>query len=205
MPFNDSLPKETIELEPLGFLEKSHCAPILIALNNNGMMNRNQVYKTLGDPIRLIIKRIDLLKQYGLIYEIKMIVKPFAKYINLTKRGKVVALYLANIQKEMEVEYLHPISLFEFHFSPKAIKNHKPIFESLPIPITDTSVISVQKKLTTCPNCSNTLHAIKEGRRAEWKCFYCGFRKFASQEELTCLWEIELMLNMLKTTDINEK
>jgi hypothetical protein len=188
-------PNDSKEPEMLGFLEKSHCVPILITLDKNGIMNRNQIYAELGETIRVVIKRIELLKEYGLIYETKMTVKPYAKYINLTIKGKKIASRLSQIQSIMEKNFEYPISLFNFRYEPNYPKDFDKVLNYKDYVKKAGIVKTEHDDLTICPKCSNYFHAVNNTGKDEWVCYSCGYRKIALNEEFLKLYVLEMILN----------
>lgn len=180
-----------IECEPLSFLEKSHCVPILLALDRIGMMNRNQIYKELNESIKVVIKRIEFLIDCDLIFEKTMKVKPFAKYIGLTGKGKNVAVKLWEIKREME----KPGAGFIGHlFVPLAPEEIEDTFGtgSLDEPAVAKDLKKALRELVICPECgSQERYLIETKGKKIWMCFRCGVKTESNPSEVANLYAIE--------------
>jgi DNA-binding HxlR family transcriptional regulator len=87
------------ESEPLAFLEKSHCASILLVLYRKGIMCHNELFAELGETYNVVVKRINFLVGCGLVSEYVMVVRPFRKDVKLTDRGLFVASKLEEIER----------------------------------------------------------------------------------------------------------
>lgn len=176
------------ESAPLAFLEKSHCVPILLALYRKGMMNRNQLYNELGQTINIVIKRIQFLKDKGLIYEEKMNVRPFAKYIDLTRSGYEIAKRLYDIETlTIFPPDKHKFSRIHLGLDSRFIMD-KCIEEGIEIKEVDEDLDKLDLSNFICPNCKNELDYIRDGNQFFWLCLKCGFRKESSYKEAFVLW-----------------
>ena len=178
------------ESEPLDFLEKSHCVPIILALYRNGMMNRNQLYDQLGETINIVIKRINFLIERDIVYEMDMKAKPFAKFIYLTGKGKAVAEKLENIEEIMEKPGTGSIGRLHIPFEPNEddlmdeseISNSPQLMHDLELEIDERS---------RCPKCGNKMHIIPDKKKAAWICFKCGTRFSTDKRNAFKLWVLE--------------
>jgi transposase-like protein len=170
------------ESEPLSFLEKSHCVPIILALYRNGMMNRNQLYGELKETINVVIKRIGFLIDQNLIFERDMKVKPFAKYIGLTGKGITVAKKLVEIETVMETPGTGPISHLHIALIPDI--REEPMFVN---PSKPQVIIKNPKKeykeLIECPICGSERYLIESISKTTWICFKCGTKFDAILED----------------------
>jgi len=176
------------ESAPLAFLEKSHCVPILIALYRNGMMNRNQLYAELGQTINIVIKRIKFLKDRELIYEIEMKVKPFAKYIDLTGKGKAVAQRLSEIEAIVDRLGTGDIGFVHVHFPRQEVLVSFGLFEHEVESAIDFDQINWPD--SKCTTCKKQMHLIQDKEEYNWICFKCGTRKKATKREAMEAWLI---------------
>jgi len=173
------------ESAPLAFLEKSHCVPILMALYKKGMMNRNQLYNELGQTINIVIKRINFLIEKELIIEYKMKVKPFAKFIDLTPKGREIAKCLQHINLTMTEKGL-TYSIYErrIHIviSSEDIDNNWPIKgESWDPEINKYNhPIKLFDNYMLCPKCNIKLHMINDNNQYVWLCFNCGYKEMVN-------------------------
>ena len=174
------------ESAPLAFLEKSHCVPILLALYRKGMMNRNQLYKELGQTINIVIKRINFLERKGLICEIEMKVKPFAKYIDLTRTGYAIAESLCGMENiaKLPIKQIH--SRVHLGFNPYPIIDKIPDeFEPNP---EDHTFYHIKWEDLNCPKCKKEMHLLYDEDDFFWLCFDCGTRKASCPEEAFEAW-----------------
>jgi len=163
------------EHDPWEFLGKSHCVPIILALDKDGMMNRNQLYQKLGGTINIIIKRIELLKELGIIEEYRMNVKPFAKYIDLTVKGITIAHGLQQIitsSHEKKSKYERKVHIRYWH-----------ALDTLDGRQTGDVMIKRFEENEYCPICSKPTHLLKDKDEYVWECFNCGLRKEIDENE----------------------
>lgn len=185
------------ESEPLSFLEKSHDVPIILALNRNGMMNRNQLYRELNETINVVIKRIDFLKSANLVFEREMKVKPLAKYIGLTEKGQKVAIKLLEIQRTME----SPSTGFIGHLQmpiipdPDIDEEAEKEYEQDNPPPEPKELIKEYKKLITCPICRSERDLIMIKGEPTWICYRCGAKDIADIRQAYDLQYIEKHLH----------
>lgn len=190
--YNDEgvVPKES---EPLSFLEKSHCVPIILALDRNGMMNRNQLYEELNETINVVVKRIAFLSDCDLIFERTMEAKPFAKYIGLTDKGKIVADKLWEIKNTMETPGIGFISHLYVPLASDVIEDtYVPgLFDS---PVVVKNLKKELKELIACPNCGNDRYLIIIKEKETWICFKCGMKSEPKDTDVTDLYAIERQL-----------
>lgn len=176
---NRGVPKES---EPLSFLEKSHCVPIILALHRKGMMNRNQLYNELKETINVVIKRIPILIDLGLVFEKEMPVKPLAKYIGLTGKGKAIAEKLEEMESIMEKPGTGHIGHLHIPLVPDIDEEEMCKIESSKPPrIQDLR--KEYKELITCPICKSERYLIEIKGKETWICPECGTKFDSTIEE----------------------
>jgi hypothetical protein len=180
------------EQEPLAFLEKSHCVPILLALYNMGMLNRNQLYQELGETINIVIKRIELLKESGLVHEFKMKKKPFAKYLALTYKGREVAADLQHILNTVNrpggksVWRVNcPLEVDDQLGEDMARFAGEPEYER------QATELRYEVAHLQCPECKEDTYLVKDDAGYHWICFTCGTKSEADLEDARKLLFIE--------------
>ena len=166
---------------PLAFLEKSHCISIILALSHKGIMNRNQLYDELGQTISIVIKRIDLLIEKEVIYEFKMPVKPFAKNMVLTEKGKQIAHHLEEIEKKVKIPGTGKIK--RINFPVEELTNTQPHND----PEFWKKYINQMKEdasKITCSRCGEITYLAKDGNKSYWVCTHCGQRDKAKSDDI---------------------
>lgn len=175
------------ESAPLAFLEKSHCVPILLALYRKGMMNRKQLYNELNETINIVIKRINFLKEKGLIYEEELTVRPFAKYIDLTVTGYEIAKRLCDIENLAISPYSRKFSRIHLGLDPRFIMD-KCIEEGIDIKEIEEDLKEFDLSDVKCPHCNNELDYIRNEDQFFWICLKCGSKISSSYKEAVKLW-----------------
>lgn len=176
---------------PLAFIEKSHCVPILLTLYKNGMMNRNQLYSELGQTINIVIKRINFLIISGLIKEYQMKVRPFAKYIDLTPKGLLIADLLEQMNSVITGHQNNYERRVHIIFDNKEVAmNYGSVFKlpSDSIGKFAKCYSEIFESYEMCPHCQTKTHLLKKGEKYYWLCFNCGNKKVISELEAKSIW-----------------
>lgn len=174
--------EEVSDGSPLAFLEKSHCISIILALSRNGILNRNQLYDELGQTINIVIKRIDLLIENEVIYEFKVPVKPFAKYIVLTEKGHKIAEHLKVIEEVVKVPGTGAIRRINLPY--------KEVF-NLVVPDENADhfreFVRNNKKEASgikCSRCDSITYLARDNKKYYWICVHCGNKEKADQDDI---------------------
>lgn len=85
----------------IDLLEERHAIRVLLFLHAKREISRGSLYKELNKGIRVVLDRVNSLRDMGLIRETVQPVKPFTKMLELTEKGKRVAEHLRAIEDEL--------------------------------------------------------------------------------------------------------
>jgi len=83
----------------LANLEERHALTLLSCLYANGRSQRSILYSTISRTTTAPMKRVNELIALGLIKETITEGAPFTKHVELTEKGKMVAIHVIEIEK----------------------------------------------------------------------------------------------------------
>lgn len=82
-------------------IEERHAAKVLLYLYTKGPTIKGDLYDGLDKGIRVVLDRVNLFTDIGLVEETILPVKPFTKTLILTPKGRRVAELLAKVEEEL--------------------------------------------------------------------------------------------------------
>lgn len=174
--------EENDDSEPLAFLEKSHCISIIQTLARNGMMNRNQLYKELGENINIVIKRVDLLLSREIVHEFEIPVKPFAKYLALTEKGRSIADHLDAIENILTIP--GTVNVYRVNFPFDMDTEEIKLAEKQPNFKEYVRRKKEQAPDIKCKKCGELTYLAKDKKKYVWVCMHCGYKVKAEFDDI---------------------
>ncbi len=91
-----------LEMGKADVLEQAHAIKVLLLLRTEGEKTRTQIYRAIGVGEPVLVKRVNELRDAGLLEEHVLDVKPFSKNVQLSKVGRQVANHLAAVEEILE-------------------------------------------------------------------------------------------------------
>jgi len=83
-------------------LEEKYTIQILLVLLKSGCTSRMETYKPISQSSSTLAKRVNVLRDIGLIKETSRTAHPFTRMLELTPKGRRVAELLARVEDELQ-------------------------------------------------------------------------------------------------------